>query len=70
MKEDERPVNRAKQFRLIDTEIYQYDFRLDTLSTARSLGDGNLIPQQCRHDLRGILRPTDHPDAGCYQWEY
>ena len=70
MKEDERPVNRAKQFRLIDTEIYQYDFRLDTLSTARSLGDGNLIPEQCRHDLRGILRPTDHPDAGCYQWEY
>jgi len=69
MKEDERPVNRAKQFRLIDTEIYQYDFRLDTLSTARGLGDGNLTPEQCLYDLRGILRPKDQPDAGCYQWE-
>ena len=69
MKEEERPVNRATQFRLIDTDIYLYDFRLDTLSTARQLGDGTLIPDICRHDLRGIPRPTSKPDAGCYQFE-
>ena len=68
-KEEERPVNRATQFRLVDTDIYQYDFRLDTLSTARQLGDGTLTPDICRYDLRGILRPTSKPDAGCYQFE-
>ena len=68
-KEEERPVNRATQFRLVDTDIYLYDFRLDTLSTARQLGDGALTPDNCRRDLRGTLRPTDHPDAGCYQFE-
>ena len=69
MKEEERPKHRATNFRLIDTELYLYDFRLDTLSTARNLGDGTLTPEQCRRDLRGILRPTDKPDAGCYQFE-
>ena len=69
MKEDERPKNRASQFRLIDTEVYLYDFRLDTLSTARQIGNGSLIPEPCKYDLRGILRPTDRPDAGCYQFE-
>ena len=68
-KEEEQPINRATQFRLVDTDIYLYDFRLDTLSTARQLGDGSLTPENCRRDLRGNLRPTDHPDAGCYQWE-
>ena len=69
IKEDERPKNRASQFRLIDTEVYLYDFRLDTLSTARQIGNGSLIPEPCKYDLRGILRPTDRPDAGCYQFE-
>ena len=69
LKEDERPKNRATQFRLVDTEIYLYDFRLDTLSTARQLGDGTLTPENCRYDLNGVLRPTDKPDAGCYQFE-
>ncbi len=68
-KEDERPINRATQFRLVDTDIYLYDFRLDSLSTARQLGNGALTPENCRHDLRGVPRPTDKPDAGCYQWE-
>ena len=69
LKEEERPVHRATQFRVIDTENYIYDFRLDTLSTARKIGDGALTPENCRYDLRGILRPTDRPDAGCYQFE-
>ncbi|MCR5314554.1 MAG: hypothetical protein K6E52_01480 [Bacteroidaceae bacterium] len=68
MKEEERPVNRATQFRLVDTDIYLYDFQLDTLSTARQLGDGTLVPEPCKYDLRGIPRPTDKPDAGCYQF--
>ena len=68
LKEEEQPVNRATQFRLVDTDIYLYDFQLDTLSTARQLGDGTLVPEPCKNDLRGIPRPTDKPDAGCYQF--
>ena len=52
-------------FRLIDTENYVYDFRLDEQSTARSKGSAvysALYPV----DRDGTPRP-DTPDAGCYQ---
>ena len=61
-------IARADHFRLVSTENYLYDFRLDTLSTARGLGNGKLTPENCRYDLRGNLRPIDHPDAGCFQF--
>jgi len=68
-KKDEPVGERSTQFRIIDTENYIYDFRLDTLSTARGIADGQLTPSECRYDLNGVLRPENHPDAGCYQFE-
>lgn len=60
---------RGANFRIIDTDVYYYDFRLDSLSAARGLGDGKLTPADCRYDLNGIQRPESNPDAGCYQYE-
>lgn len=53
-------------FKSINTEIYAYDFRLDSLSLAIGLGNPNyskLYPK----DKNGVTRKTDHPDAGCYE---
>ncbi len=68
-KSKEEQVICGDNFRIIDTDIYYYDFRLDTLSLARGLGDGSLIKEDCKTDLNGISRPTSKPDAGCYQFE-
>lgn len=54
-------------FKSINTEIYSYDFRLDSLSLAIGLGNPNyskLYPK----DKNGVTRKTDHPDAGCYEY--
>ncbi len=65
----EQTVVRGGNFRTIDNSVYYYDFRLDSLSTARGLGDGSLTPEDCRTDMNGYKRPADSPDAGCYQFE-
>lgn len=52
-------------FRLIDTENYVYDFRLDEQSTARSKGSA-IYSALYPVDREGTPRP-DTPDAGCYQ---
>lgn len=54
-------------FKTFDTHAYIYDFRLDTLSTARGKGSTTysaLYPT----DRYGVER-GDSPDAGCYQFK-
>ncbi len=58
---------KATNFKTIDTNNYIYDFRLDSLSIARGVGDAKFaidVPQ----DKDGVTRPTERPDAGCYQY--
>lgn len=48
-------------------EYHYFDFRLDSLSPARGIGhsDGaTAFPM----DKNGHPRPSQRPDAGCYQW--
>lgn len=51
-------------------EYVYYDFRLDSISPARSIGD-SLIAEQSpfRQDRLGINRNGKKPDAGCYEWQ-
>ena len=56
-----------KNFKEINNEIYYYDFRLDSLSQARGIGNGDYV-KYAPVDRLGKQRPTSKPDAGCYQY--
>ena len=49
-------------------EYRYYDFRLDTLSPARGIGD-SIAALPYPIDRNGINRANKRPDAGCYQFE-
>ncbi len=51
-------------------EYVYYDFRLDSLSPARGIGD-TLVADTCKTDRNGIVRVGEGitPDAGCYQYQ-
>ena len=49
-------------------EYRYYDFRLDTLSPARGIGD-SIAALPYPIDRNGISRANKRPDAGCYQFE-
>lgn len=51
----------------IPNKDYSCDFRLDSISKARGIGE--YISDQYALDRNGIARPNEHPDAGCYQFE-
>ncbi len=54
-------------FKAVGEGVYYYDFRLDSLSIARGVGDAQYsvtVPQ----DKDGKDRPAERPDAGCYQF--
>ena len=56
-----------EHFALIDNSVYKYDFHLDSLSSARGIADGEyslLFPA----DADGVERPSEKPDAGCFQY--
>ncbi len=60
-------IYQAKNFKAVDNDIYYYDFRLDSLSIARGVGDAQysvVVPQ----DKDGKDRRMEGPDAGCYQF--
>lgn len=68
-KEEENSIYGTAHFKNIDTETYSYDFRLDSLSTARGIGHqayAVLYPT----DKDGNERPKQGADAGCYQGIY
>ena len=56
-----------EHFRLIDNNIYSYDFHLDSLSTARSIASQE-YSRLFATDLDCLQRPEASTDAGCYQW--
>ena len=64
---DDDVVWGKKNFKEANTDIYFYDFQLDTLSQARGIGNGEYV-NYAPTDLLGRLRPTSKPDAGCYQY--
>lgn len=57
----------AKNFLKIGEGVYVYDFGLSEQSRARGIGNGEYV-KYCPLDRNGITRPTDKPDAGCYQY--
>jgi hypothetical protein len=64
---EDLPAYKDSNFRTFDTHAYFYDFRLDSLSTARGKGAAaysSLYPV----DRLGVQRGS-FPDAGCYQFE-
>lgn len=64
---EDYPAYKNTNFKTLDTHAYFYDFRLDSLSTARSKGSSvysSLYPV----DRFGVQR-GNIPDAGCYQFE-
>ena len=48
-------------------EYVYYDFRLDSLSPARGIGD-SIIALPYPTDRNGVSRALMRPDAGCYQY--
>lgn len=48
-------------------EYVYYDFRLDSLSPARGIGD-SIIALPYSTDRNGVSRALMRPDAGCYQY--
>ncbi len=57
----------ATNFRNIDNDNFIYNFRLDTLSRARNIGNPT-YSKNYKKDKNGVIRKTDHPDAGCYEF--
>lgn len=65
---DQDTCAREKNFVLFDTQNFLYDFRLDSCSVARNIGDMKWA-LQVPDDPYGVSRVTDEgPDAGCYEY--
>lgn len=65
---DKDTCAREKNFFLFDTKNFLYDFRLDSCSVARNIGDMKWA-LQLPDDPYGVSRVSDEgPDAGCYEY--
>jgi hypothetical protein len=63
-------VFRNTDFIWNNNEKSYYDFRLDSISPARDIGDIQYVTPNLRYDLNGNDRTADnHPDAGAYEWK-
>jgi hypothetical protein len=61
-------INTDPKFRLVDSNDFVYDFRLDSISPARNKANAK-IAEKIPHDLQGINRFGDEgPDIGAYEW--
>lgn len=58
-------VKGDKNFKERDT--YQFNFNLSETSNARGIGSSDYVTL-CPIDLNGVERPSEKPDAGCYQF--
>ncbi len=56
-----------EHFRLIDHEIFDYDFRLTTGSTARGIASDEYL-ERLPLDIDGTPRTAGAVDAGCFQY--
>lgn len=50
-------------------EYNYYDFRLDSLSPARGIGDSLWVRAPWDMDRNGLSRQNKRPDAGCYEFQ-
>ncbi len=65
---DEQPLQREQNFRLIDTHNFLYDLTPDSLSSIRNLASPDLL-ETLPTDRLGRSRTADEaPDAGCYEY--
>lgn len=64
---DENIIWGRKNFLKIGEGVYIYDFGLSEKSRARGIGK-NEYAVYCPIDRRGVTRPSEKPDAGCYQY--
>lgn len=66
--DEDQPLRHDKNFRLIDTEKFLYDFTPDSLSSIRQMADPQAA-QDYPDDRWGRCRLCDEaPDAGCYEF--
>lgn len=56
-----------EHFRLIDNEVFNYDFHLTDSTTARGIAFGK-YSSMYNSDLDGVARPDTLADAGCFQY--
>ena len=56
-----------EHFRLIDHDIFDYDFHLTTESTARGIAADEWL-ERLPVDIDGIPRTAGAVDAGCFQY--
>lgn len=63
---DVEPFGKA-HFRLVDHDIFDYDFHLSAESPARGLA-GNGYTELLPVDIDGVTREVGAVDAGCYQY--
>ena len=63
-KEDTMPLFKNTFYKY--KEYVYYDFRLDSLSPARGIGDSTVA---AKYPYDRLGRPRTTPDAGCYQYE-
>jgi len=67
---DDDKIFRNSSFVWDTDEKSYYDFRLDSVSPARDIGDIQYVTPNLRYDLNGNDRTTDgKPDAGAYEWK-
>lgn len=63
---DVEPFGKA-HFRLVDNDVFDYDFRLSAESTARGRGSDSYI-DLLPVDILGVPRTAGAVDAGCFQY--
>lgn len=56
-----------EHFRLIDHDVFDYDFRLTAESKARGIASGDYL-ERLPVDIDGTPRTADAVDAGCFQY--
>jgi hypothetical protein len=56
-----------EHFRLVDNEIFDYDFHLTAESTARGLASDEYL-ESLPVDIDGVPREASAVDAGCFQY--
>ena len=56
-----------EHFRLIDHDVFDYDFRLTAESKARGIASGDYL-ESLPVDIDGTPRTADAVDAGCFQY--
>lgn len=63
---EEHPFGK-EHFRLVDHDIFLYDFHLTDSASARGIA-AQEYTALVKYDLDGVERPADTADAGCYQF--